>query len=189
MFATQEDRELIEKQFRYTIINYLFGNFLLYMKDPRYSKIYEGKRNMIAYLYKWITRQMLNADPEAGKTISAQLMQKIYQAFTDESGKKKNLFSYQLHEEKNSDVRRICIMDHLRFEDGILFGSIGIMTDEVDGMIRERDIVTFEESKITPSGPNKKFEYFTFFSIYPGKEHFLILKNGNMPSYIDNGHL
>lgn len=140
---------------------------------------------MIAYMQKWITTQMLSADPEEGQAEANRLMRKIYAAFTDATGSKQHLFSNHSAEKKQGKTsRRKYIMDHLYYDENILFGSFGITTDEMDGMVRERDLITMEEAKVVPSGPTKSFEYYTYFGIHADRKQLLVLRNGNMPENV-----
>lgn len=142
---------------------------------------------MIAYMQKWITTQIFSADPIEGRQEANRLMQKIYNNYIEETGTKKHLFSNYMTETKQGEkYRREYIMGHLRYDGSILFGSFGITSEQIDGMIRERDIVTLEESKVVPSGPTKKFEYYTYFGIWPEREQMLVLKNGDMPEDVHN---
>jgi len=140
---------------------------------------------MIAYMHKWITRPMESADPAEGQQHASRLMNKVYDNFANANGQKKRLFFYGLQERRGDEVtERHMIMDHLHYDGTILFGSIGIISMEMDGLIRERDIITFEESLLVPSSPSRGFEYYTYFGICASRKQLLILKNGNMPSYI-----
>lgn len=140
---------------------------------------------MIAYMQKWITTQILSVDPLEGQNEANRLIKKIYDNFMMDSGEKKRLFSNYYNEKKQGETyRRAYIMDHLRYDGCILFGSLGITSEQMDGMVRERDIVTLEESKVIPSGPTKKFEYYTYFGIWPDKKQLLVLKNGDMPEHV-----
>lgn len=142
---------------------------------------------MIAYMKKWVTTQILSADPIEGQNAANRLLRKVFDNFSDQSGLKRYLFSTCTYENKQGEaIKHEYIMDHLIYDGSVLFGSIGITSDQMDGMIRERDIVTMEESKVVPSGPNKKFEYYTYFCIYPDRQQLLVLRNGNMPDYIHN---
>ena len=140
---------------------------------------------MIAYMHKWITRPMDSADPTEGQQEASRLMKKAYDNFANSGGKKKHLFFYGLQDRRGDEVtERHMIMDHLHYDGTILFGSIGIISMEMDGMIRERDIITYEEAQLVPSAPSRGFEYYTYFGICAVRKQLLILRNGNMPSYI-----
>lgn len=140
---------------------------------------------MIAYMNKWITRTMDSSDPDEGQQQAARLMKKVYENYTNYDGKKKHLFFYGLQERHGDEItERHMIMDHLHYDGNILFGSIGLVSKVMDGMIRERDIITYEEAELVPSAPSRGFEYYTYFGICASRKQLLILKNGNMPSYI-----
>lgn len=142
---------------------------------------------MIAYMQKWITTPMLSADRAEGQRAANRLMKKIYNNFIDETGTKRHLFSnYFEGSKQGKTIKRKYIMDKLRYDGNILFGSFGITTEQMDGMVRERDIITLEESKLVPSGPTKQFEYYTYFAIWADKMQLLVLRNGDMPDYIHN---
>lgn len=142
---------------------------------------------MIAYMQKWLTVPMETADMREGRRHAPILMQLIYENFSGKHGDKKHLFFYGLQERKADEVTdRHIIMDHLRYDGSILFGSIGVVSRQIDGMIRERDIVTYAESELVPSAPTRGFEYYTYFAIHAANQQLLVLRNGNMPSYVHN---
>lgn len=143
---------------------------------------------MIAYMHKWKTVPMASADPAEGKMEAPRLMKKIYDNFCSNSAEKKRLFFYGLQERKpdNEVIERHMIMSNLKYDGSILFGSIGIISKRLDGLIRERDIITYEEAQLVPSSPSKGFEFYTYFAICVQKSQMLILKNGDLPNYIDN---
>ncbi|MGI6634219.1 MAG: hypothetical protein ACOX7B_03485 [Christensenellales bacterium] len=138
-------------------------------------------------MQKWLTVPMETSDLKEGIRHAPQLMQLIYDNFTGKNGDKKYLFSYGLQERKADEVTdRHIIMDNLRYDGNILFGSIGVVSRQIDGMIRERDIVTYIASELVPSAPTKGFEYYTYFAIHAVKQQLLVLRNGSMPSYVHN---
>lgn len=142
---------------------------------------------MIAYMQKWITTQIMNADPAEGQKEVKRLMQKIYDNFYAENGTMKHLFSYSFNQKKQGEIyHHKYIVDHLRYDGDILFGSIGITSKQMDEMVRERDMVTHEKTKVVPSGPTKVFEYYTYFGIKAEQQQLLVLRNGNMPEDVYN---
>ena len=102
---------------------------------------------------------------------------------------KQKCFSYQLvsgSEAQETLKEKYIIIDDLRFENNILFGSIGITNKSFQAMVRQRDILTMTSREITLPSPTDKFEAFTFFAISCIKMKLAVLHNKDLPTYITN---
>ena len=140
---------------------------------------------MIAYLHKWITSKMVSVDREEGKDQATRLLRVIYDNY--QNVEKREMFFFVLIEKKGvEEYSKYIVVDILKFERNLLFGSIGVISLTMDETLRERDLSTLITTDLKPSTPTSGYEYYTHFLIDGENQKLLIMRNGNMPSYINN---
>lgn len=141
-----------------------------------------------AYMHKILLRPFNTSNTEDGRVEIPRLLQSIYDRFREDF--KFYYFSYRLkprgEQEEKKEPDQL-IMDHLRFDGDILFGTIGVAKKEMVSLIRERDPVTLEQRDLSTTTPGNFYEYYTFFAISALSGKLLILRNAEMPSYTHNG--
>lgn len=141
------------------------------------------------YMYKWLVNSMATIDPDAPQKELGRLLQRVY--YTYEEAKKTGDYSsislqFIQNAGKDDEVQKMIIIDDLRWENHILFGSIGITNRKLESMIRQRNIKTMQYGELTLSSPQQNFEIFTFFAISEVSGKLIILRNNDMPKYVHN---
>lgn len=136
------------------------------------------------YLYKWIVESYATVDLDEAAKETERLLKMVYDAYLEAQRTKvfgKISYKCIYNAGKENEIEKLLILDELRFEKGLLFGSVGLTNKTLDSMVRQRDEQTMEHSELTLSSPNKRYEFYTFFAISAQKRRLLILRNGDMP--------
>lgn len=137
-----------------------------------------------AYMHKIQLRPFVSANPEEGRPHIPRLLSAIYDRFKADYNL--SFFSYriqslsQLEDGKDPDQ---LIMDNLRFNGVVFFGTIGIAKKEMISLIRQRNPDTMEQVALTTTSPGLYYEYYTFFALCAKTGRLLLLRNTDLPSY------
>lgn len=136
------------------------------------------------FLYNWMVVSYATVDSEISNSETARLLKHIYD--TDQETQLKNssrkiTFKYKTNEGKDNEIEKLLIIDELRYNNGVLFGSVGMTNKTLDSMVRQIDEQTMEYCELTLSSPRNCYEFYTFFAICSKENKLLILRNTDMP--------